>query len=448
MLLRKITDCSKDALVLLALILALCSSSVWGRLYHQNNTPDFLTALILSIWIFSLILILSLSLLYKPILGRLFIRSFILGSTFILLASLFYGKSIAITNSSFWIFPVSLTIGLFGYFVICRFDEFWLNFRRALSLAILIFISSGPIIGSLNSKNYILLPSIPDSQRLPTIWLLLDETSAGALDQLSEPLLRQGLKLKSAALTPSGSNTIDIVPSIITRRYFGHNVYECGWRMLCGEEFSLDFKKVHVGRDHVDIIGAYHPWCSISGWRSCFSNRRDDPTWDQQIDNILCTLRKIIKTSDECNLIDVVQLIRAREEALEAERESTFWYAGGDLIMHILLPHLPFNDQIQPSLAVAYQMNLNQASLYLEDLAIRLNQKYPKGFRLVVFSDHPLRPTTRCSDFYSNNCQRPVKYAEPYKVPLIIASPDTLPEISIETNLNVFDLDLRSLAIR
>jgi hypothetical protein len=437
-----------DALALLALLVALGSASIWGRMYHQTNSPGFLAMVILTLWTGMLVVIGALTVMASQMSASRLLRSMVVALAVIWLASLITGGAPK-KSPLHWIVPLAGAAGIATYHLLGWRDSWWLRARQSMALGAMLFFASSPLLGYLASSDHRLLPPLPEAERLPTVWLLLDETSAGAADLLTRPLRDQGLFISMTTAAPAGDNTLDIVPSLIARQPLGPGVALCGWRMLCGHSTALDMGRVHVGREGVDLIGTYHNWCALRSWRSCVKDHKLDAPWSMQMSDLVCGLRAAIgRQTVECRRRMMAEMIATREEALAAERSAPFWREGGDLVMHILLPHLPASVEDQPSIAVAYEKNLERAAAYLDELAMRLSAQFPQGFRIVVFSDHPLRNTTGCNESYSNNCERPIRYAEPYRVPVIVAAPYHVALPIMETNLHVFDLDLRRQAQR
>jgi hypothetical protein len=437
-----------DALTLFALLLALGSASIWGRLYHQVNSLGFLAMLMVLLWVALLIFVSALAVVVRPLSRTRLMRGMLITLAVIWLASLFTGGSPAKSPLK-WIMPLAATVGIVSYHVLGPRDNWWLRIRQSLALGAMLFFASSPLLGYLASSDHRLLPPLSEAERLPTVWLLLDETSAGATDLLTRRLREQGLFISVTTAAPAGDNTLDIVPSLISRQLLGPNVALCGWRMLCSDRTAVDMGRVHVGREGVDLIGTYHAWCSLRGWRSCVKDHKLEAPWSTQMADLVCGLRAAIgRQNIECRRRIMADMIGTREAALVAERGAPFWREGGDLIMHILLPHLPASVEDQPSIAVAYEKNLERAAAWLDELAIRLRARFPQGFRIVVFSDHPLRNITGCNESYSNNCERPIRYADPYRVPVIVVAPDHVALPIMETNLHVFNLDLRPQAKR
>jgi hypothetical protein len=441
-------DWAGDALTVLALLLAVGSASIWGRVYHQVNSLGFLAMLMALLWVGLLVFVSTLTTVVRPLSRQRLLRGMVITIAVIWLASLFTGGTP--TKSPLkWIVPVAVAVGIAAYQVLRRRDKWWLRARQSLALGSMLFFVSSPLLGYFASSDHRLLPAVSEAERLPTVWLLLDETSAGAADLLIRPLREQGLFVSLTTAAPAGDNTLDIVPSLIARKPLGPDVALCGWRMLCGQSTALDMGRVHVGREGVDLIGTYHAWCALRGWRSCVKDNMLDASWSTQMSDLVCSLRAAIgRQTIECRRRIMAHTIATREAAFASERSAPFWREGGDLVMHILLPHLPASVEDQPSIAVAYEKNLERAADYLEELAMRLSAQFRNGFRIVVFSDHPLRTIVGCNESYSNNCERPIRYSEPYRVPVIVAASHPVSQPIMETNLHVFDIDLRSQAQR
>jgi hypothetical protein len=308
-------------------------------------------------------------------------------------------------------------------------------------VAALTFIGASPLLGRFLSDDLSLLPPVPQGQRLPTLWILLDETSFGAAEKLVQPLRGLGLHVTLDALTPAGQNTLDIVPSMFARRIFGPDAAPCGPNVICSSRHALDFSRVAVGRTGVDLVGVYHPYCAIKGWRSCARDHRRQESWSHQWNELLCAGSRWLGTETECLRTFASHDLEVRAHAVESTLNAPFWQLGGDLMVHILLPHLPATASPQPSLAMAYETNLDVAAQMLLNLGQRLKSTFP-DFRLVVYSDHPLRAIDRCNSAYNGHCERPAKYSEPFQVPLIVASPVPFNLHAPASNLTIFDIAL------
>lgn len=424
------------------LLAALASPSVWARLYFENNTPGFLTA--------ALALILAMLALTPWLAGMLWqrlhaprlVRTLVLMLAAIWFASIASGGTLA-RSSPLVMFAVTLLAGSIGWRLQGGTDvpAWWPRCRLALCVAALLFSSASPVLGHMFSADVRLLPATGADQRLPTLWLLLDETSAGAGEQLTQAIRSQGLYVSWSAVQSGGENTLDVIPSLVARRSFGTDAAPCGPTVLCSKREALDFSRVDVGRSGVDIVGVYHPYCAMRGWRSCAKEHTIRQSWTQQLADLRCAGARWLGTEATCLRSLAAHDLAVRAHAIQAMQDAPFWQQGGDLLVHILLPHMPATEHPQPSLGAAYEANLATAVSLLHEFAHRLQTTFP-DFRLVVFSDHPLRAIDRCNAAYSGDCERPEKYIEPFLVPLIVASPAPLRLQFPQSNLTVFDLPL------
>jgi hypothetical protein len=74
---------------------------------------------------------------------------------------------------------------------------------------------------------------------------------------------------------------------------------------------------------------------------------------------------------------------------------SPFWQEGGILYAHMPFPHPPGNLQ-GAGLAADYGDNLKLAANSAEQVWKRGRARFGDDFRLIVTSDHPLRPELYC----------------------------------------------------
>lgn len=75
--------------------------------------------------------------------------------------------------------------------------------------------------------------------------------------------------------------------------------------------------------------------------------------------------------------------------------QSPFWKSGGMLYAHLPFPHPP-GHLPGAGLAVDYADNLQLAGQIAADMWRQGKARFGAGFRLIVVSDHPLRPALWC----------------------------------------------------
>ena len=68
-----------------------------------------------------------------------------------------------------------------------------------------------------------------------------------------------------------------------------------------------------------------------------------------------------------------------------------FWSMGGNLFIHIPLPHPIFDVAAESSLSSEYRNNVLIAERLVAKLARELNNKFSDNFSLTILSDHSLR---------------------------------------------------------
>lgn len=440
---KSLSGALADATALVAIQLAIASPSIWGRLYFENNSIGFLIAV--GTVLIGLPVALAALVTWRwpaHFQGQRLLRSLTVAFAAMWLVVVFDGGTLA--RSSWALLAVAAVVGGVAAYRALGVGRsgWWSRTRIALATAGFVFFLSAPLIGRLASPQLQWLPSVAASNRVPTVWLLLDETSSGASEQLVAPLRSAGLWTSVTHMTPAGVNTLDIVPSFFARQAMGPTTAPCGPTVVCAGSRSVDFSRVTAGRTGVDVVGVYHRYCAIQGLRSCVRDDRRTASWAQQWADLRCDALRWLGGDAACLRQLAVHDIEARRQATQAAWDAPFWREGGDLYVHVLLPHLPAQAGPMPSLGAAYRINLARAASLLEAMAIRLQARFP-DFRMVVFSDHGLRPINQCNAAYSGNCERPAEYVQPSTVPLIVAAPRPLEIHPPASNLGIFDLLLR-----
>lgn len=431
-----------DAGALIAVQLAVASPSIWGRLYFENNSVGFLMAGAALLIGLPVALIALLAWRWPAVQGQRLLRSLTVAFAAVWLVILFDGGTL-VRSSRTLLVLAALVAGAGAYMALGAGQAgWWPRSRAALATAGLVFFLSSPLIGRMASPQLQWLSSVAASNRVPTVWLLLDETSSGASEQLVAPLRAAGLWTSVTQMTSAGQNTLDIVPSLFARHTMGPATAPCGPTAVCSGSRSVDFARVDVGRPGVDVVGVYHRYCAIQGLRSCVRDDRRIASWAQQWADLRCGAARWLGGEAACLRQLALYDIDGRRQSIQAAWDAPFWREGGDLYVHVLLPHMPAEAEPMPSLGAAYRVNLARAASFLETMAFRLQQRFP-DFRLVVFSDHGLRPINKCNAAYSGNCERPAEYANQLTVPLIVASPKPLEIHPPASNLELFDLWLR-----
>jgi len=280
-------------------------------------------------------------------------------------------------------------------------------------------------------------PALP---RQNTIILLLDELSAGAAGPIVERLRGQGLALKVAELQPAGEDTVNVVPAIWLREDFSHAA-PCGPTQLCSGGNVLDFAKVKAASPDIDVVAFYHHYCAMQGLRSCrFFPFPKKPA----LNDLTCELLKKPHAAPLGCMptIDERRFFATQRAGLQhALMEAPFWQRGGILYGHLLQPH-PLMGASDATLQDEYADSVEDSAVLIAQLAQKAQAAFGKNFRIVIFSDHPLRPQVWCSAagfYHADRCKpRPEQLST--QVPLIVASPDPPNVPTITSNEQVFDL--------
>ncbi len=284
-------------------------------------------------------------------------------------------------------------------------------------------------------------PTAPPKQN--TIVLLLDELSANAAGPITASLREQGLAVTTADLKPAGDDTINVIPAIWTHKDFTRAA-PCGPTQLCSGGNVLDFARVHASSPDIDVVGFYHQYCAMQGLRSCrFFAFPSKPA----LQDLTCELLKKPHAGPFASLgcapsVEERKFFAAQRAGLQqALADAPFWLDGGILYGHLLQPH-PLMGATEKSLADEYRANIADSAALVASLAQKAQARFGKDFRLVIFSDHPLRPQVWCANagFYREERCKPEHGQLSADVPLIVAAPVETSLPALQSNEQVLDL--------
>lgn len=275
-----------------------------------------------------------------------------------------------------------------------------------------------------------------------TVVLLLDELNAKSSVGLQKVLKDRGLQVNFTPVLPVHGTTTEVVPAIFTGQAF-KGARPCGLSRVCGNTIALDFAQVSVQRNDVDVVGFHHPYCFIQGLRFCnwFTTHRsfwEAGRWE-------CALQRRfsinwVRDEKACQLLAHSAWHQMRAKLIEGLMDAPAMRGGGVLFAHVPLPHPPAADT--GSLSEQYAINLAQSERMLGQILDRVaaNKIEP---RILIFSDHPLRPLMWCSN-EAKQFDPPCKVTPELvddRVPLILAARTNLPSIEhVESNQQVFDV--------
>jgi hypothetical protein len=285
-------------------------------------------------------------------------------------------------------------------------DEIWKVIGRVTVTTCAIFIVTPFAIGSVLSiykgqTTTFSLGAVGPFAKNNVLVLLLDETSPEYAHALTSGLSDNGFFVINKPVAVAGKNTINAIPSMLTTvRHDDATI--CNLTTLCGYE-SLDFSMMRAKNAAVDVVGFYHPYCSIGGLRSCYLARPDTNIEDSgyiswSIDRF-CTRLQQSSFEFVCGNTGKYSnpYLEVRRNLIAGIYKAPFWSMGGLLYVHMLLPHMPSQKKL-PSIKEAYEANIEDAAVLLKSLTISLKDKFGDDFLLIVISDHPFRNKSNCTE--------------------------------------------------
>lgn len=438
------------ALALFAILLASQAEWIWNRLYFQTLSAG---EIVFAFAFYALVTAIA-TLAATLICGTRIARTLLHAAIVVMLClALFNGlrEAGAIPNTSpLWMKLAAVAVAAIAAWLAAATlrQDVWSRLYPAAIVACPIFtLSPWMISHAAAPQAYWPTPSSQAATKAPpalpkqnTIILLLDELSAGAAGPIVERLRGQGLALKVSELQPAGDDTINVIPAIWLREDFARAA-PCGPTQLCSGGNVLDFAKVKAASPDIDVVAFYHQYCTMQGLRSCrFFPFPKKPA----LTDLSCELLKkpsaaalgCMPTNEER------RFFAAQRAGLQhALMEAPFWQKGGILYGHLLQPH-PLMGASDATLQDEYADSVEDSAALVAELAQKAQAAFGRNFRIVIFSDHPLRPQIWCGGggFYrADRCKpRPEQLAT--HVPLIVAAPDTPSVPAITSNKQVFDL--------
>ncbi len=328
-----------------------------------------------------------------------------------------------------------------------------IEIRKRLYLAIIFGVSvfvAFPVILTKSNSTKIYWPS-PSTQvptvpvvNLPkqnTIILLLDELSASVADSIVTPLVEEGLKTQFSKIDHSGESTVNAIPAIWARKNFDQSV-ACGQTHLCSGAEVIDFANVWATSDNIDVVGVYHRYCAMQGLRSCTFEKMPISSVGKDLVCSFPIINALIFLRCDDSLNPNGSLISLREKMEISLFNAPFWEKGGVLYAHLLVPH-PLMGMPDKKLSKEYSDNIEHGAALVKLVAQKAKLAFDDDFKIIIFSDHPLRPHVWCAQngYIELGCE-PDDSQISTQVPLIIATPTATqqPTHSVTNNKFVFDL--------
>ena len=422
-----------------AIIIAYSINIIFKKIYHGNFIFSIIEFLPIIFGTFITIMHF-----FDFKLHRLFSRMLTWSIFIVVLLILYYKNVRQLMGYSHLLFSLTLIIGFGSYLVIKSKYYLWVKLRRVMGILPSLLILPPIIVGQLIAEPKLWLGPPNSNQATPvsTIVLLFDELNAKSSNGLQKVLTERGLNVEFKTLIPIHNSTIEVIPALFTEQNF-IAAQVCGYSRVCGDGVALDFSKVYVERNDVDIVGFYHPYCSIQGLRSCYRSSSNRSVWDY--DRLVCFAKNRLglnlnRDDKLCQLIGKQSWLTMGKNVSDELLNTPVFKQGGVLYAHIPLPHPP--SEGTGSLATQYKRNVAKSEELLGQILDKLaiNKIEP---RILIFSDHPLRPNLWCANefvSFDSPCEITPELIDSY-VTLILASHGELPQLNnIESNIKTFGI--------
>jgi hypothetical protein len=315
----------------------------------------------------------------------------------------------------------------------------WNRCRSAVVLACLLFVCSQQLVGQIVARPHVWPPGPRAGATLPgrsaQIYLLLDELNAGSAMPFVDVFRQAGMSVDFKAVLPVAHATAQVVPELFSRQHFGQ-AKPCGWTTVCSGSVALDFSTITASQADIDVVGFYMPYCAIQGLRYCVrlspvSVISDMTRWRCGVARRLGLGGNDFKK--QCLLTQSDRWSTFVSNFEQAISKAPLWMRGGMMYAHVPLPHPP-GPTVGGSLETHYRENVLQAIALVRGIVDRAQQAKFDRLTVVVFSDHPLRPSLWCATpLYAENGCPPSKDLLDDRVPLIVAG-DSIPSLERLTN--------------
>ncbi len=308
----------------------------------------------------------------------------------------------------------SVFIAIGGFVYLERDQERVVRFLKLGLVCIVGWVAATPIVGLIRSSVHVGYIEVFDFgkivDRVPaaTVFVVLDEWSPEMMGPVEQVLESDEMILYSGVTEKAGTDTIYAIPSMLTKEAH-KDVIPCGPYALCGRTFFSP-KNLRASNPVVDVVGFYHPYCEISGLRTCkrVTSRSAAESTELSLKSILGVALTQIPivgkyfsalTEDIWNELKYDLIV---DDILRSALVMPIWDRGGVLYVHQLLPHPKMIKG--RSLATEYRENLNRAAEFIGALDIKLREKFDDDYLLIITSDHPLRTLSKwCVGVYASD---------------------------------------------
>ena len=348
---------------------------------------------------------------------------------------------------------ICIAIGVVTTLTLAATDAVWCKIRSAILVLAIVFFGSQPIRVATLAPHIFWPPIAPEhavanegvGKKSLTVFLLLDELNAKAAAPIVAILRENALQVRTKSITPVADGTAKVIPAMFTGKDF-RDAKPCGSTATCSGDNILDFSRVTASRPDVDVVGFFLPYCAIQGLRFCSRSVVAQATMD--LDRWRCAIWRRTgyprtATFDQCSQVFRKDWSAMTNNVVQSMWQAPAWKEGGFLFAHLPLPHPP-GDTVSASLQSQYLGNLNRSYQLVHDIVNKMRLSGADSFRLVIFSDHPLRQSMWCNQgMYALQGCAPTTEFEDDKVPLIVAG-TSVPNIDdIVRNDQIFVLAIR-----
>ncbi|MDQ5959184.1 MAG: hypothetical protein QG592_263 [Pseudomonadota bacterium] len=318
----------------------------------------------------------------------------------------------------------------------------WRRMQKALLVGGLLFVSFPMLAVRALEPIQMRMPAGHPAQGA-TVVLLLDELNAEAGEQIATAIAQAGGQPRTHRIKSVGDSTITVIPEMFGAPHVPQ-ARVCTPTAVCDRSGMFDFAKLRFDpADRVHIVGFHHPYCAANGLMSC---ERFAPPSRPPVSSLLCSFGRLIpgRHASDCDWFapDDWQAFRLRVR--DAALGSPFWTSGGTLYAHLPFPHPP-GHLPEAGLQADYAANLDLAGQIAAQIWRQGRDRFGEKFRLIVTSDHPLRPALWCrhSKYRETGCVvAPTAFEG--QVPFIAVGSDAGSDTAPVDNAHIFNPSSRT----
>lgn len=303
---------------------------------------------------------------------------------------------------SFGGYEKSLVVGLFVIAVVAIVNfiphDLWNRLAISVTFTLFLFVSMPftPLFKLLAPEYETLDFSELGEVHQSKVVMVLDELSPEGAQKIITRLVSEGFWVGNTSVPAAAQTTLEAIPAMLTGE-LDRRVLPCSFSALCGLSVK-DFQNFYVNENDYDVVGYWHAYCDIKGLRSCFRLIR------HQSQPFLSTLKYAGCYLDRGIFTQYLTSCEAKSDSMykfawpdvakevdSAIFNAPFWNVGGNLFVHIPLPHPIFDVASESSLKAEYKKNVFVAEQLVVKLAEELKNRFDNNFSLTILSDHSLR---------------------------------------------------------